>query len=46
MLERTECAAATFALQVGVNREYNIDNPAIHWEPPDQGWVVFVVVAE
>ena len=25
---------------------YNIDNPAIHWEPPDQGWVVFVVVAE
>ena len=25
---------------------YNIDNPAIHWQPRDQGWVVFVVVAE
>ena len=23
---------------------YNIDNLAIHWEPRDQGWVVFIDV--
>ena len=24
--------------------KYNIDNLAIHWEPRDQGWVVFIDV--
>ena len=29
---------------ITMKRTYNIDNLAIHWEPRDQGWVVFIDV--